>query len=62
MALLLWLGFVPGRVAEAPPVARSAEQLKMDASLISSYGTRHEPRASAVGSASGSGRRFDGAG
>ncbi|UAK35215.1 DUF4158 domain-containing protein [Nocardia asteroides] len=40
------LGFVPDRVADAPPVAvaRLAEQLDVDASMIRSYGKRAQTR------------------
>ncbi len=46
LCTLPWLGFVPDRVADAPPVAvaRLAEQLKVDASLIRSYGKRAQTR------------------
>ncbi|MFI9533676.1 DUF4158 domain-containing protein [Nocardia fusca] len=42
LCTLPWLGFVPDKVAAAPPVvvARLADQLKVDASLIRSYGKR----------------------
>jgi hypothetical protein len=41
-----WLGFVPDKVAAAPPVVveRLADQLKVDASLIRSYGKRAQTR------------------
>ncbi|MFD3592591.1 Tn3 family transposase [Nocardia sp. NPDC058640] len=43
---LPWLGFVPDRVADAPPVAvaRLADQLEVDASMIRSYGKRAQTR------------------
>lgn len=43
---LPWLGFVPDRVAAAPPVAlaRLAEQLDVDPSMIRSYGKRAQTR------------------
>ncbi|MFQ6396582.1 DUF4158 domain-containing protein [Nocardia sp. KC 131] len=43
---LPWLGFVPDRVADAPPVAvaRLADQLEVDASIIRSYGKRAQTR------------------
>lgn len=46
LCTLPWLGFVPDRVADAPPVAvaRLAEQLNVDASLIRSYGKRAQTR------------------
>ncbi len=46
LCTLPWLGFVPDKVATAPPiaVARLAEQLKVDASLIRSYGRRAQTR------------------
>jgi hypothetical protein len=46
LCALPWLGFVPDKVAAAPAVAvaRLAEQLKVDASLIRSYGKRAETR------------------
>ena len=42
----LWLGFVPDKVTDEPPVAvaRLAEQLKVDASLIHSYGKGAQTR------------------
>ncbi len=46
LCTLPWLGFVPDRVASAPPVAvaRLAEQLKVDADQIRSYGRRAQTR------------------
>jgi hypothetical protein len=46
LCTLPWLGFVPDRAASAPPVAvaRLADQLKVDASLIRSYGRRAQTR------------------
>ncbi|GAB4583868.1 hypothetical protein Ntsu_17000 [Nocardia sp. IFM 10818] len=46
LCVLPWLGFVPDKVAAAPPVAvaRLAEQLNVDASLIRSYGKRAQTR------------------
>lgn len=46
LCTLPWAGFVPDRVADAPAVAvaRLAEQLKVDASLIRSYGKRAQTR------------------
>jgi hypothetical protein len=46
LCTLPWLGFVPDKVAAAPPVvvARLADQLKVDASLIRSYGKRTQTR------------------
>jgi hypothetical protein len=46
LCALPWLGFVPDKVADAPPVAVAglAEQLKVDASLIGSYGKRAQTR------------------
>lgn len=46
LCTLPWLGFVPDRVADAPPVAVAwlAEQLNVDASLIRSYGKRAQTR------------------
>jgi Domain of unknown function (DUF4158) len=43
---LPWLGFVPDKVASAPPVAvaRLADQLKVDADDIRSYGKRAQTR------------------
>ncbi|MGF6884319.1 hypothetical protein ABIA39_005554 [Nocardia sp. GAS34] len=43
---LPWLGFVPDRVADAPPVAvaRLAEQLDVDASVMRFYGKRAQTR------------------
>nr|WP_245673269.1 Tn3 family transposase [Nocardia lijiangensis] len=43
---LPWLGFVPDKVSAAPPVvvARLADQLKVDASQIRSYGKRARTR------------------
>ncbi|MFD7843355.1 DUF4158 domain-containing protein [Nocardia sp. NPDC059764] len=43
---LPWLGFVPDKVAAAPNVvvARLADQLKVDASQIRSYGRRAQTR------------------
>ncbi|GAA5050107.1 Tn3 family transposase [Nocardia callitridis] len=46
LCTLPWLGFVPDKVAAAPPVAvaRLADQLKVDASQIRSYGRRAQTR------------------
>ncbi len=46
LCTLPWLGFVPDKVAAAPPVvvARLADQLKVDAALIGSYGRRAQTR------------------
>lgn len=46
LCTLPWLGFVPDKVASAPPVvvARLADQLQVDASLIRSYGKRAQTR------------------
>ncbi len=46
LCTLPWLGFVPDKVAAAPPVAvaRWADQLKIDASQIHSYGRRAQTR------------------
>ncbi|MFE3262267.1 Tn3 family transposase [Nocardia sp. NPDC059229] len=46
LCTLPWLGFVPDRVAAAPAVvvARLADQLKVDASQIRSYGRRAQTR------------------
>ncbi|WP_308188379.1 Tn3 family transposase [Nocardia australiensis] len=46
LCALPWLGFVPDKVAAAPAVAvaRLAEQLKVDATLIRSYGKRAQTR------------------
>jgi len=46
LCTLPWLGFVPDRVASAPPVAvaRLADQLKVDAAELGSYGKRAQTR------------------
>lgn len=46
LCALPWLGFVPDRVVTAPPVAvaRLAEQLRVDATHIGSYGRRAQTR------------------
>ncbi|MCX4099077.1 DUF4158 domain-containing protein [Nocardia sp. alder85J] len=46
LCTLPWLGFVPDRIADAPPVAvaRLADKLEVDASLIRSYGKRAQTR------------------
>lgn len=46
LCTLPWLGFVPDKVGTAPPVAvaRVAEQLKVDAAQIRSYGRRAQTR------------------
>lgn len=46
LCTLPWLGFVPDRVTAAPPVAvaRLAEQLKVDAAHLRSYGRRAQTR------------------
>lgn len=46
LCTLPWLGFVPDKVASAPAVvvARRAEQLKVDAAQLRSYGKRAQTR------------------
>ncbi|MBF6241470.1 Tn3 family transposase [Nocardia otitidiscaviarum] len=46
LCTLPWLGFVPDKVTAAPPVAvaRLAEQLKVDAAHLRSYGRRAQTR------------------
>ncbi len=44
LCTLPWLGFVPDEVAAAPPVARLAEQLRVDPEVIRSYGRRAKTR------------------
>lgn len=46
LCALPWLGFVPDKVASAPAVAvaRLAQQLDVDVSLIDSYGKRAQTR------------------
>jgi len=46
LCTLPWLGFVPDMVASAPPVAvaRLADQLKVDAAELRSYGKRAQTR------------------